>query len=70
MSHQAAQVYAAIDRAERTVECYRRCLELYRDESKKAPALLELAALYEGRHELDGARAAIEEALKHHADNE
>jgi tetratricopeptide (TPR) repeat protein len=68
--HQAAQVYAAIDRPDRAVECYRRCLELYRDESKKPPALVELAAIYERRHELDEARDAIDEALKLDADNE
>jgi tetratricopeptide (TPR) repeat protein len=68
--HQAAQVYAAIDRPERAVACYRRCLELYRDQSKKGTALVELAALYERRHELDGARAALEEALQCDADNE
>jgi tetratricopeptide (TPR) repeat protein len=68
--HQAAQVYAAIDRPERAVECYRRCLELYRDDSKRPPALLELALLYERRHELDAAQAAIEEALHYDANNE
>jgi hypothetical protein len=34
------------------------------------PALVDLAALHERRHELDAARAAVEEALKLDADNE
>jgi tetratricopeptide (TPR) repeat protein len=67
---QAAQVYAAIDRPERAIECYRRCLELSREKAKRLPALLELAALYERRHELDQAEAAIAEALGIDATNE
>lgn len=56
---QAARVYASIDRPEPAIECYRRCLELDRDKSKSAAALVELAALHERRHELDEARAAL-----------
>jgi tetratricopeptide (TPR) repeat protein len=68
--HQAAQVYAAIDRPEQAVDCYRRCLELYRETSKAVPALVELAALHERRHELDEARTALAEALQHAPDDE
>jgi tetratricopeptide (TPR) repeat protein len=70
VNHQAAQVYVAIDRPDRAVECYRRCLELYRDDAKKSSALVELAAIYERRHDVESARAAIEEARKLDADNE
>jgi len=68
--HQAAQAYAAIDRPEHAVQCYRRCLELYREKGKAVPALVELAALHERRHELDQARAALDEALLHDPANE
>jgi tetratricopeptide (TPR) repeat protein len=68
--HQAAQVYASIDRPNQAVECYRRCLELYREKSKTVPALLELAALYERRRQLDDARAAVEEVLAQDGTNE
>jgi len=63
LCHQAAQVYASIDRPQRAVECYRRCLDLYREKSKTVPALVELAALHERRHELGEARDALAEAL-------
>ena len=59
-----AQVYATIDRPERAVECYRRSLELNRDTSVTVPTLLELASLYERRHQLDDARAVVDEALQ------
>src|SRR5687768_16623428 len=49
--HQAAQVFAAIDRPDRAIECYRRSLDLYLEASKKPPALVELAGLYERRHD-------------------
>jgi tetratricopeptide (TPR) repeat protein len=64
-----AQAYATIDRPERAVECYRRSLELNRDTSVTVPTLLELAGLYERRHELDEARAVVEEALARAPDN-
>ena len=59
-----AQTYATIDRPERAVECYRRSLELNRDTSVTVPTLLELARLYERRHQLDDARAVVDEALQ------
>ena len=59
-----AQTYAMIDRPERAVECYRRSLELNRDTSVTVPTLLELARLYERRHQLDDARAVVDEALQ------
>jgi tetratricopeptide (TPR) repeat protein len=59
-----AQSYAMIDRPERAVECYRRSLELNRDSSATVPTLLELAQLYERRHQLDDARAVVDEALE------
>ena len=58
-----AQVYATIDRPERAIECYRRSLELNRDTAVTVPTLLELAGLYERRHELNDARAVVDEAL-------
>jgi tetratricopeptide (TPR) repeat protein len=67
---QAAETYAAIDRPERAIACYRRCVELSRDKTHSAPALVDLARLHERRHELDAARAAIDEALKLDAENE
>jgi tetratricopeptide (TPR) repeat protein len=65
-----AQVYGEIDRPERAVECFRRSLELNRDTSVTVPTLLELAALYERRHQLDDAGAAVEEALGREPGNE
>jgi tetratricopeptide (TPR) repeat protein len=65
-----AQTYAAIDRPDRAIECYRRSLELNRDISATIPTLLELAALYERRHRLDDARDAIEEVLTRQPGNE
>ncbi|RIK88943.1 MAG: hypothetical protein DCC67_00210 [Planctomycetota bacterium] len=61
---QAAQTYALIDRPERAVECYRRCLQLYGDKAEGVPALVELAALEERRHELEAAQASLSEALR------
>lgn len=68
--HQAAQVFAAIDRPERAVECYRRCLELYQEKTKTVPALLELAALYERRHDLAAAQSVVDDALAIDPQNE
>jgi tetratricopeptide (TPR) repeat protein len=65
-----AQVYGEIDRPERAVECYRRSLELNSDTSVTVPTLLELAGLYERRHQLDDARAAVQDALNREPDNE
>ena len=65
-----AQVYGEIDRPERAVECYRRSLELNRDTSVTVATLLELAALYERRHQLDDASAAVQEALTREPANE
>ncbi len=59
-----AQTYATIDRPERAVECYRRSLDLNRDTSATVPTLLELAQLYERRHQLDDACAVVDEALQ------
>jgi tetratricopeptide (TPR) repeat protein len=67
---QAAQTYALIDRPQRAVECYRQSLELYSDKSLTVPTLLELARLYERRHQLDEARAVVQEALEHDPANE
>jgi tetratricopeptide (TPR) repeat protein len=64
-----AQVYAQIDRPDRAVECYRRSLELNRDIATTVPTLLELAGLYERRHQLDDARAVVEEAIAREPDN-
>src|SRR5262249_31488471 len=58
-----ATTYAVIDRPDRAVEYYRRSLELNRDTSATVPTLLDLAGLYERRHQLDDARAVVEEAL-------
>jgi tetratricopeptide (TPR) repeat protein len=65
-----AQVYVTIDRPERAMESYRRSLELNRDTSATVPTLLELAKLYERRHQLDEARAVVAEALEREPDNE
>jgi tetratricopeptide (TPR) repeat protein len=65
-----AQVYGSIDRPERAVECYRKSLELNSDTSVTVPTLLELAGLYERRHELEDARAVVAEALKRDPANE
>ncbi len=59
-----AQTYAAIDRPERAVEYYRRSLELNSDTSVTVPTFLELAGLYERRHQLDDAQSAVQEALR------
>jgi tetratricopeptide (TPR) repeat protein len=67
---QAAQTYAAIDRPEQAIACYRRCLELSRDQATTIPALVALAELYERRHELDECRAAIDEVLRYDPANE
>jgi tetratricopeptide (TPR) repeat protein len=66
----AADVYASIDRPERAIECYRRCVDLSQDKTHAAPALVDMAMLYERRHDLDAARVAIEEALKLDANND
>ena len=60
----------SIDRPERAVECYRRSLELNRDMSATVPTLLELAGLYERRHQLDEARAVVAEALTREPGND
>jgi tetratricopeptide (TPR) repeat protein len=65
-----AQVYATIDRPDRAIECYRRSLELNRDTSVTVPTLLELASLYERRHQLEEASAVVEEALTREPNNE
>jgi tetratricopeptide (TPR) repeat protein len=65
-----ANVYATIDRPERAIECYRRSLELNRDTAVTVPTLLELAGLYERRHELNDARAVVQEALVREPNNE
>ena len=65
-----AQAYGEIDRPDRAVECFRRSLELNSDTSVTVPTLLELAALYERRHQLDDACAAVQEALVRQPDNE
>jgi Flp pilus assembly protein TadD len=70
MHRRVAQAYATIDRPERAVECYRRSLELNRDTSVTVPTLLELAGLYERRHQLDDASAVVEEALAREPENE
>jgi tetratricopeptide (TPR) repeat protein len=70
MHRRVAQAYAAIDRPERAVECYRRSLDLNRDTSVTVPTLLELAGLYERRHQLDDAQAVVEEALSREPENE
>jgi tetratricopeptide (TPR) repeat protein len=65
-----AQVYANIDRPERAVECYRHSLALNSDTSATVPTLLDLANLYERRHQLGEAKAVIEEALVREPANE
>jgi tetratricopeptide (TPR) repeat protein len=65
-----AQTYAQIDRPERAVECYRHSLELNRDIAATVPTLLDLAALYERRHQLDEAHAVIMEALAREPDSQ
>ena len=67
---QAAQTYALIDRPEKAMECYRRSLELAPDKLSTVPTLIELAGLYERRHRLAAAKAAVEEALQHDPSNE
>ncbi len=59
-----AQTYVTIERRERAIECYRRSLELNRDTSATLPTLLELAQVYERFHQLDDARAVVDEALR------
>jgi tetratricopeptide (TPR) repeat protein len=63
LHRRVAQTYAEIDRPDRAVECYRRSLELNRDTSVTVSTLLDLASLYERRHQLEDASAAIGEAL-------
>jgi tetratricopeptide (TPR) repeat protein len=65
-----AQAYAAIDRPERAVECYRQSLALNSDTSVTVPTLLELAVLYERRHQLEDAQSVVEEALAREPANE
>jgi tetratricopeptide (TPR) repeat protein len=65
-----AQVYANIDRPERAVECYRHSLALNSDISATVPTLLDLANLFERRHQLGEAQAVIEEALEREPANE
>jgi tetratricopeptide (TPR) repeat protein len=67
---QAAQTYALIDRPEKAMECYRQSLALAPDKLSTVPTLIEIAGLYERRHQLDQARAAIDEALQHDPANE
>jgi tetratricopeptide (TPR) repeat protein len=70
LHRRVAQTYAEIDRPERAVECYRRSLELNSDTSVTVPTLLELAAHYERRHQLDDASFAVNEALTREPGNE
>lgn len=63
LHRRVAQVFAEVDRPERAIECYRRSLDLNRDTSVTVPTLLELARLYERRHQLDDACAVVEDAL-------
>lgn len=70
LHRRVAQTYAEIDRPERAVECYRRSLELNSDTSVTVPTLLELAAHYERRHQIDDASAAVNEALTREPNNE
>jgi tetratricopeptide (TPR) repeat protein len=63
MHRLVARSYAEIDRPERAIECYRRSLELNRETSVTVATLLELAQLFERRHQLDEARAAVDEAI-------
>lgn len=70
LHRRVAQTYAEIDRPERAVECYRRSLELNSDTSMTVPTLLELAAHYERRHQLDEASVAVNEALTREPGNE
>src|SRR6476646_1624846 len=70
MHRRVAQSFTEIDRPERALECYRRSLELNRDTSVTVPTLLELASLYERRHQLDDASAAVAEALAREPANE
>jgi tetratricopeptide (TPR) repeat protein len=65
-----ARAYAKIDRPDKAVQCFRRSLELNRDIAATVTTLLELASLYERRHQLDDARAAIDEALTREPGNE
>ena len=65
-----AQTYAMIDRPEQAVTCYRRSLELNRDISATVPTLLDLAGLYERRHQLDEAHAVVAEAITREPGND
>jgi tetratricopeptide (TPR) repeat protein len=67
---QAAQTYALIDRPEKALTCYRQSLALAPDKLSTVPTLIEIAGLFERRHELNEARAAIEEALQYDPANE
>jgi tetratricopeptide (TPR) repeat protein len=64
------QVYGMIDRPDRALECYQRSLELNSDLSVTVPTMLELAGIYERRHQLDDARAVVAEALTREPENE
>lgn len=70
LHRRVAQSYAGIDRPERAIECYRRSLALNRDTSVTVDTLLELASLYEWRHQLDEARAAVDEAIQREPTND
>ena len=70
MHRRVAQSYAEIDRPERAVESYRRSLELNRDTSVTVATLLELASLYERRHQLEDADVAVQDALRRDPNNE
>jgi hypothetical protein len=67
---QAAQAYSLIDRPEKAMECYRRSIELAPDRQSSVPALVDLSSLYERRHKLAEAQAAVEEALQYDPANE
>lgn len=65
-----AQAYALIERPERAIEFYRSSLEFQRDTPAVVSTLVELARLYERRHQLDEAQSAVTDALRRDPQND
>jgi tetratricopeptide (TPR) repeat protein len=68
--HGVASAYLQIERPERALECYRRTLELSQDASQTIATLLDLARVYERRHQVDEALEVIRDALQRDPGNE
>jgi Flp pilus assembly protein TadD len=65
-----ARAYGRIDRPDHAAQCFRKALELSHDSATTVTILLELSNLYERRHQLDDARAAVDDALAREPGND